>query len=211
MSKYSEHTSKYNNHVKENMEKFFKAKNAMEQADAERNKLRKNRPTAIEAANYAVADAVYQEARVKFIEAEREYKNSIDSDAFKSIREDFVKSVNEDYAAKPEHIDDKIMTLLNSNIMTATEYDRLIDQQIAQDNITMARIIAGAARKKSDEVEDRTEKANLRAVSYKAPRDMGKEYIEMFDALHSAYRRCTNNYELAKRWDELTAPIIEKI
>ena len=198
MSKYSEIASRFNRMAKENINKYKAAKNKLDArklngSDAEK----------------AVANANYQLALEEHRTAEKDFRNSVYS--FNGMDKEFAVAVSEEYGARPEHIDDKIMQLLNSNIMTATEYDRLLNQQIAKGNVTMARIIAGAAKKKSNETEDRKERALLYDVSQNAPADYGSEKNKLFEALQFTYNRCINNPILADRWDELVTPIIEKI
>lgn len=205
MSKYSEIASRFNRMAKENINKYKAAKNKLDEA---KNNLDARKLNGTDAEK-AVASANYQLALEEHRTAEREFRNSVYS--FNGMDKEFAIAVSEEYGARPEHIDDKIMQLLNSNIMTATEYDRLLNQQIVKGNVTMARIIAGAAKKRSDETEDRNEKALLYAVSQNAPADYGNEKNKLFEALQFTYNRCIANPLLADKWDELTTPIIEKI
>ena len=127
-----------------------------------------------------------------------------------AVREELEKAVFDAFAADPKSVDSNTLALMNSGIMTADEYSRLIDSAIASGNYTMTRLLAKSA---ADMAEKTTGDADVsrsyRLVSHKGKGANGHEYMEAFDFLASTFNRCERNFALTGKWDELTSPVVD--
>ena len=127
-----------------------------------------------------------------------------------AVRAELEKTVFDAFAADPKAVDSNTLALMNSGIMTADEYSRLIDSAIASGNFTMTRLLAKSA---ADMAEKTTGDADVsrsyRLASHKGKGANGHEYLEAFDFLASTFNRCERNIALASKWDELTAEVVE--
>ena len=127
-----------------------------------------------------------------------------------AVRAELEKTVFDAFAADPKAVDSNTLALMNSGIMTADEYSRLIDSAIASGNYTMTRLLAKSA---ADMAEKTTGDADVsrsyRLVSHKGKGANGHEYMEAFDFLASTFNRCERNFALTGKWDELTSPVVD--
>ena len=127
-----------------------------------------------------------------------------------AVRAELEKAVFDAFAADPKSVDSNTLALMNSGIMTADEYSRLIDSAIASGNYTMTRLLAKSA---ADMAEKTTGDADVsrsyRLASHKGKGMDGREYLQVFDFLADTFNRCERNFSLTKKWDELTAPVVE--
>ena len=162
---------------------------------------------------YQAKAARYQaelaEARLR-VEQEKEKLRSYNDDVQK-IRERLVKVVNARYGANPEDVDANTVTLIQSGILTAADYVTLIDRAVADNNVTMARLLAKSAEELAKTISetDEREGTKLRLKAYSVQNITGREYIETFDQLADVFRRCTNNPFMINEWDNLTAETIK--
>ena len=126
------------------------------------------------------------------------------------IRAELVEALGKEYAADPKAVDANTLALMNSGIMTADEYSRLIDSAIASGNFTMTRLLAQSA---ADMAEKTTGDADIsrsyRLVSHKGKGMDGREYLQAFDFLTDTFNRCERNFALSTKWDELTSPVVD--
>ena len=126
------------------------------------------------------------------------------------IRAELVEALGKEYAADPKAVDTNTLALMNSGIMTADEYSRLIDSAIASGNFTMTRLLAQSA---ADMAEKTTGDADIsrsyRLVSHKGKGMDGREYLQAFDFLTDTFNRCERNFALSTKWDELTSPVVD--
>lgn len=127
------------------------------------------------------------------------------------------KAADNALAADPSQIDHDVMTLLNSGILTAGEYDRLLTEANQVGNITMARLIAKAAERAAKDLEgvkmpspnDISELARLKSLAHKASESNIGRFLDSFDAVVSIFERTVNNPLLIPHWGEFTENFLE--
>lgn len=98
---------------------------------------------------------------------------------------------------------------MNSGILTAAEYNRLIDASAAAGNHTMVRLLAQSAKDRADKANDSDTAREYRLVAQKGKGANGREFLEAFDYMGDVFNRCERNFSLAGKWDELTADVVE--
>ena len=125
------------------------------------------------------------------------------------IRAELVEALGKEYAADPKAVDGNTLALMNSGIMTADEYSRLIDSAIASGNYTMTRLLAKSAADMAEKVNDSDVARSYRLASHKGKGMDGREYLQAFDFMVDTYNRCERNFALSTKWDELTSPVVE--
>lgn len=163
------------------------------------------------AAKYARAKADYAEAAANFQKAKQNMANTANS--FESIRKELVEAVKKKYAADPEQIDNKTLTLLESGVLTPYDFSNLMEKAIADENHTMQSIIGNYAEKAVEKTaaaygRNSTQAQVLVAVSNLGKRDPGAERIEAFDVMTSIYGRAVKNPRMIDYWDSLTESTI---
>ena len=126
-----------------------------------------------------------------------------------AVRAELEKAVFDAFAADPKAVDGNTLALMNSGIMTADEYSRLIDSAIASGNYTMTRLLAKSAADMAEKVNDSDVARSYRLASHKGKGANGHEYMEAFDFLTSTFNRCERNFALTGKWDELTSPVVD--
>ena len=125
------------------------------------------------------------------------------------VREELEKAVFDAFAADPKAVDMNTLALMNSGILTAAEYNRLIDASTAAGNHTMVRLLAQSAKDRADKVNDSDTAREYRLVAQKGKGANGREFLEAFDYMGDVFNRCERNFALAGKWDELTADVVE--
>lgn len=130
----------------------------------------------------------------------------------KKLREELVAAADEAMAAKPADVDKATMTLLDhADILSIAELKRLYD---GAENVTMKRLIADAARKRSDSMKEPLSPAEtqqrqmLRTLEYDAKNFKADTYLRKFDSLTDSFERGVRNDKIFERWDELTGDFI---
>lgn len=126
------------------------------------------------------------------------------------VRKEFVAAVESHFTADPAALDMATLELLKSGILSAAEYNRLMDKAINDNNHTMARMIGQHAKAAAENAIDRDTATALRSVSYKSNGMNGSNYVEAFDFVTGLYDRCSRNPALYSQWDELAGEVIEK-
>lgn len=126
-----------------------------------------------------------------------------------AVREELEKAVFDAFAADPKSVDSNTLALMNSGILTAAEYNRLIDASTAAGNHTMVRLLAQSAKDRADKVNDSDTAREYRLVAQKGKGANGREFLEAFDYMGDVFNRCERNFSLAGKWDELTADVVE--
>ena len=126
-----------------------------------------------------------------------------------AVREELEKAVFDAFAADPKSVDMNTLALMNSGILTAAEYNRLIDASTAAGNHTMVRLLAQSAKDRADKVNDSDTAREYRLVAQKGKGANGREFLEAFDYMGDVFNRCERNFSLAGKWDELTADVVE--
>ena len=126
-----------------------------------------------------------------------------------AVREELEKAVFDAFAADPKAVDMNTLALMNSGILTAAEYNRLIDASTAAGNHTMVRLLAQSAKDRADKVNDSDTAREYRLVAQKGKGANGREFLEAFDYMGDVFNRCERNFALAGKWGELTADVVE--
>ena len=126
-----------------------------------------------------------------------------------AVRAELEKAVFDAFAADPKAVDMNTLALMNSGILTAAEYNRLIDASTAAGNHTMVRLLAQSAKDLADKVNDSDTAREYRLVAQKGKGANGREFLEAFDYMGDVFNRCERNFALAGKWGELTADVVE--
>ena len=127
-----------------------------------------------------------------------------------AVRAELEKAVFDAFAADPKAVDMNTLALMNSGILTAAEYNRLIDASTAAGNHTMVRLLAQSAADMAEKSKSDSDTArNYRIVAQKGKGMDGREYLQAFDFMTDTFNRCERNFALTKKWDELTSPVVE--
>lgn len=210
MSKFNHYIRQINDIAAEAFDEYNAAKNAVDAAESKRNAYpRKNGMGYEYAAKSARFEAEYQEAKATLEAFKRNgfynHRKRMDE-----VRKDFVEDVGNYFSADPAAIDMATVELMKSGILTAGEYNRLMDRAISEDNHTMARLIGQHAKAAAENAGSTDEAANLRAIAYKSNGMNGSNYVEAFDFVTGLYDRCSRNPALYSKWGELAGEVIEK-
>lgn len=210
MSKFNNYARKMNEIANATFEEYRRAEAAVKSAESRHNAYpRRNNADPAYMAKSARAEADLAEARSAFEQVRRHLFDDKRKE-IAAVREELEKAVFDAFAADPKSVDSNTLALMNSGIMTADEYSRLIDSAIASGNYTMTRLLAKSA---ADMAEKTTGDADVsrsyRLVSHKGKGANGHEYMEAFDFLTSTFNRCERNFALAGKWGELTADVVE--
>ena len=210
MSKFNGYARKVNEIANAAFAEYREKEAAVKSAESRYNAYpRRNNADPAYMAKSARAEADLAEARNAFDQMRRHLFDDKRKE-IGSVREELEKAVFDAFAADPKAVDMNTLALMNSGIMTADEYSRLIDSAIASGNYTMTRLLAKSA---ADMAEKTTGDADVsrsyRLVSHKGKGANGHEYMEAFDFLASTFNRCERNFALTGKWDELTSPVVD--
>ena len=146
MSKFNHYIRQINDIAAEAFNEYNAAKNAVDAAESKRNAYpRKNGMGYEYAAKSARFEAEYQEAKATLEAFKRNgfynHRKRMDE-----VRKAFVEDVGNYFSADPAAIDMATIELMKSGILTAGEYNRLMDRAISENNHTMARLIGQHAK-----------------------------------------------------------------
>ena len=210
MSRFNSYAKRMNEIANGAFEEYRRAEAAVKSAESRYNAYpRRNGADPAYMARSARAEADLCEARNAFDQMRRHLFDDKRRE-IAAVRAELEKAVFDAFAADPKSVDANMLALMNSGIMTADEYSRLIDSAIASGNYTMTRLLAKSA---ADMAEKTTGDADVsrsyRLVSHKGKGANGHEYMEAFDFLASTFNRCERNFALAGKWGELTADVVE--
>ena len=209
MSKFNNYARKMNEIANATFEEYRRAEAAVKSAESRHNAYpRRNNADPAYMAKSARAEADLAEARSAFEQVRRHLFDDKRRE-INAIRAELVEALGKEYAADPKAVDGNTLALMNSGIMTADEYSRLIDSAIASGNYTMTRLLAKSAADMAEKVTDSDVARSYRLVSHKGKGMDGREYLQAFDFLADTFNRCERNFSLAGKWDELTADVVE--
>lgn len=162
-------------------------------------------------------------AKANLIEAQNAMKAAKDGlqgheSKLAALRRALATEIDEAYSADPTKIDENTIRLLESGILRAGEYSRLLKQAQEAGNSTMMRLIGKAAFDKAEaEAKDGGQYTDtvkeLRMVYNASKATTGDEYLQKFDYLSEVFSRATNTPALAgvpDRWSKLTQAVIEE-
>ena len=209
MSKFNNYAKKLNEIANGTFEEYRRAEAAVKSAESRHNAYpRRNNADPAYMAKSARAEADLAEARSAFEQVRRHLFDDKRRE-IAAVRAELEKAVFDAFAADPKSVDGNTLALMNSGIMTADEYSRLIDSAIASGNFTMTRLLAKSAADMAEKVTDSDVARSYRLVSHKGKGMDGREYLQAFDFLADTFNRCERNFALSTKWDELTSPVVD--
>ena len=209
MSKFNNYARKLNEIANATFEEYRSAEAAVKSAESRYNAYpRRNGADPAYMAKSARAEADLCEARNAFDQMRRHLFDDKRRE-IAAVRAELEKAVFDAFAADPKSVDMNTLALMNSGILTAAEYNRLIDSANAAGNHTMVRLLAQSAKDRADKVNDSNTAREYRLVAQRGKGANGQQYLEAFDYMTDTFNRCERNFSLTKKWDELTAPVVE--
>ena len=209
MSKFNGYARKVNEIANAAFAEYREKEAAVKSAESRCNAFpRRNGADSSYLAKSARAEADLCEARNAFDQMRRHLFDDKRKE-IAAVREELEKAVFDAFAADPKAVDMNTLALMNSGILTAAEYNRLIDASTAAGNHTMVRLLAQSAKDRADKVNDSDTAREYRLVAQKGKGANGREFLEAFDYMGDVFNRCERNFSLAGKWDELTADVVE--
>lgn len=209
MSRFNSYAKRMNEIANATFEEYRRAEAAVKSAESRYNAYpRRNNADPAYMAKSARAEADLAEARNAFDQMRRHLFDDKRRE-IAAVREELEKAVFDAFAADPKAVDMNTLALMNSGILTAAEYNRLIDSANAAGNHTMVRLLAQSAKDRADKVNDSDTAREYRLVAQKGKGANGREFLEAFDYMGDVFNRCERNFALAGKWGELTADVVE--
>lgn len=209
MSKFNNYAKKLNEIANATFTEYREKSDAVKSAESRYNAYpRRNGADPAYMAKSARAEADLAEARNAFDQMRRHLFDDKRRE-IAAVRVELEKAVFDAFATDPKSVDGNTLALMNSGIMTADEYSRLIDSAIASGNYTMTRLLAKSAADMAEKVNDSDVARSYRLVSHKGKGMDGREYLQAFDFLTDTFNRCERNFALSTKWDELTSPVVD--
>ena len=209
MSRFNDYAKKLNEIANATFEEYRRAEADVKSAESRYNAYpRRNGADPAYLAKSARAEADLCEARNAFDQMRRHLFDDKRKE-IAAVREELEKAVFDAFAADPKAVDMNTLALMNSGILTAAEYNRLIDASTAAGNHTMVRLLAQSAKDRADKVNDSDTAREYRLVAQKGKGANGREFLEAFDYMGDVFNRCERNFALAGKWGELTADVVE--
>ena len=209
MSRFNSYAKRMNEIANATFEEYRRAEAAVKSAESRYNAYpRRNNADPAYMAKSARAEADLAEARNAFDQMRRHLFDDKRRE-IAAVREELEKAVFDAFAADPKAVDMNTLALMNSGILTAAEYNRLIDASTAAGNHTMVRLLAQSAKDRADKANDSDTAREYRLVAQKGKGANGREFLEAFDYMGDVFNRCERNFSLAGKWDELTADVVE--
>lgn len=209
MSRFNNYAKRMNEIANAAFAEYREKEAAVKSAESRRNAYpRRNGADPAYLAKSARAEADLCEARNAFDQMRRHLFDDKRRE-IAAVRAELEKAVFDAFAADPKAVDMNTLALMNSGILTAAEYNRLIDASTAAGNHTMVRLLAQSAKDRADKVNDSDTAREYRLVAQKGKGANGREFLEAFDYMGDVFNRCERNFSLAGKWDELTADVVE--
>lgn len=209
MSKFNDYARKLNEIANATFEEYRRAETALKSAESRSKEYpRRNGADPSYLAKSARAEADLAEARNAFEQVRRHLFDDKRRE-IAAVRAELETALGNEYAADPSKVDMNTLALMNSGILTAAEYNRLIDSANAAGDHTMVRLLAQSAKDRADKVNDSNTAREYRLVAQRGKGANGQQYLEAFDYMTDTFNRCERNFSLTKKWDELTAPVVE--
>ena len=209
MSKFNGYARKVNEIANAAFAEYREKEAAVKSAESRYNAYpRRNGADPAYMAKSARAEADLAEARNAFDQMRRHLFDDKRRE-IAAVRAELEKAVFDAFAADPKAVDMNTLALMNSGILTAAEYNRLIDASTAAGNHTMVRLLAQSAKDRADKVNDSDTAREYRLIAQRGKGANGREFLEAFDYMGDVFNRCERNFSLAGKWDELTADVVE--
>ena len=190
MSILQKHTKNLRKAVKDYYDQYQTAKADLDKAEevykatAEdaRGFARRNRGASLEIAR---ENALVETRRVEMEEAKKHFQTVrkarfVVMDRAAQIRQELVSDVQAAFLADPAQVDNATMTLINSGILKAADYEKLFNDAQASGNTTMCRLIAKAAGNLAKTAEG-NDRVALNLLSHKAAGIDGSTDLRAFD------------------------------
>ena len=189
MSKFNNYAKKLNEIANATFTEYREKSDAVKSAESRHNAYpRRNNADPAYMAKSARAEADLAEARNAFDQMRRPLVDDKRKE-IAAVRAELEKAVFDAFAADPKSVDGNTLALMNSGIMTADEYSRLIDSAIASGNFTMTRLLAKSAADMAEKVTDSDVARSYRLVSHKGKGMDGREYLQAFDFRTDTFNR----------------------
>lgn len=210
MSKFNDYARKLNEIANATFEEYRRAEAALKSAESRYNAYpRRNGADPSYLAKSARAEADLAEARNAFEQVRRHLFDDKRRE-IAAVRAELETALGNEYAADPSKVDMNTLALMNSGILTAAEYNRLIDSANAAGNHTMVRLLAQSAADMAEKTKgDADVSRSYRLASHKGKGMDGREYLQAFDFLADTFNRCERNFALTTKWGELTSPVVD--
>lgn len=164
--------------------------------------------------NSTVAKADLLKAQDGLKIAQAAFRNHMNE--LNDMRKDLVKAIETEYGVTPSDVDQNTMELLKSGLLTAKDFERLMENAKKSGNHTMVHMIAKYAGEKAE--IDRRENNDLSAdgmlfesISHEGNMDNGQEILNQFDVLLYAFDKTTQNPLMIDDWGVLTSSIVESM
>lgn len=163
------------------------------------------------AAKSARAQADYAEAKHAYEQAEKAFRGRVQD--VQAICRELTAAVEADYIVDPARLDMGTVELLKSGMLTAADYDRLAQQALAGNNLTMLRMIGKYAQDAADALSAKEGTGDkqamaLRSVAMSCNRNPASARVEDINALAEIFAKCASNPGMIKHWDELTGNVV---
>ena len=167
-------------------------------------------------------NAVSETRRVEMEEAKKHFQTVSKArfavmDRAAQIRQELETDVQAAFLADPAQVDNATMTLINSGILKAADYEKLFNDAQTSGNMTMCRLIAQAAGNLAKTIASDKDRATLNMLTHKAKSLDGNEALNKdirgFDetvlalsfGIGDAETRRTENMDTVAFWLESTA------
>lgn len=213
MGKYHSYAARLDGIAKAAFERYRTAETALKLAEKQAKEYPPQHgfADAQRVAKAARAQADLAEAREVLNSAKEEMESR--KAELRALRSDLAKEIESAYSANPAQLDAATLELLKSGILTAREYEALLQQAQEAGNATMVRLIGKYAGDAGQAAGDKRgahdpEAALLRVVAAKSRKYTGSEHLEAFDAMLEIYDRCANNPHMIDHWERFTAETV---
>lgn len=193
----------------ENYEAAKKAKEDAQQWTPEKYEGQNAARRARAEADYKVAEAEFEVARVKIWDVMNQKR--------RELRSALEKELKANRLANPDDVDERAVKLLESGIMTADDYCEFMGKY--DDNPTMLRLIAQYARDAADGTDDHAAGLALRHVVYLCESGQGS-VMRNWESLSKVVDYCSGQANgrqeqpsyvlaMANHWEELAGEAVE--
>ena len=222
MSILQKHTKNLRKAVKDYYDQYQTAKADLDKAEAvykataedAKGFARRNSGASLEIAR---ANALTETRRVEMEEAKKHFQTVRKArfsvmDKAAQIRQELVSDVQAAFLADPAQVDTNTMTLINSGILKAADYEKLFNDAQTSGNMTMCRLIAQAAGNLAKTASD-TDRVALNMLTHKAAGIDGRADLQAFDesvislsfGIGDAETGRTENMDTVAYWLDSTA------
>lgn len=220
MSKFNHYAVDADRIAKEAFKEYRKAETALENAEQKV----KEYPEIFGQAqsdeyrmNSAMAKADLLKAQDGLKIAQAVFRNHMNE--LNDMRANLVKAIETEYGVTPSDVDQNTMELLKSGMLTAKDFERLMENAKKSGNHTMVHMIAKYAGEKAekeelDDIVNDVPSADvqlLQSISHEGNMDNGQEILNQFDVLLYAFDKTSQNPVMIDDWSELTSSIVESM